>query len=181
MSDEKKVNVYPRYPLINIFIYNGATALHYILGTVGIIMGFKMSPAAYVFGYLYFALAFLQMYVVMPLTVCPNCVYYRMKNGRCISALNVFSRKIAKEGRLEDFPNRAKGIFCHNNIYMASFIVPIIALIPALILNFSVNLLAIFLAVVGLMVLRIFVIFPKVACIHCCAKKECPNAQQMGI
>lgn len=181
MSNEKKVNVYPRYPVSSILIYNGATVLHYVLGAIGIIVGYKMSPAAYVFGYLYIALAFFQMYVLMPLTVCPDCVYYRMKDGRCISALNVLSRKIAKEGKLEDFPNRGKGIFCHNNFYMASFIVPIVALIPALFLNFSVSLLAIFLAVVGLMVLRIFVIFPKVACIYCCAKNECPNAKQMGI
>jgi hypothetical protein len=181
MPDEKKVNVYPRYPISSILIYNGATVLHYVLGTVGIIAGFKVSSAAYVFGYLYFALAFLQMYVLMPRTVCPNCVYYRMEKGRCISALNIFSRKIAPEGKLEDFPNRGKGVFCHNNIYMASFIVPIIALIPALVLNFSAYLLLIFFALVGLMVFRIFVIFPKIACIRCCAKNECPNAKQMGL
>lgn len=181
MTEAKKENVYPRYPLSSIFIYNGATLLHYILGAEGIIVGFQSSSAAYIFGTLYFVLAFMQMYLLMPLTVCPDCVYYRMGNGRCISGLNVFSRKIAKEGKLENFPNRSKGIFCHNNFYMASFIIPIIALVPALIMNFSVHLLIIFLALVGLMVFRVFVMFPKIACIHCCAKNECPNAQSMGI
>jgi hypothetical protein len=64
---------------------------------------------------------------------------------------------------------------------MAAKIFPIIATIPALILNFSWLLLTIFLVVTGLMVYRIFVIFPQVACGHCRAKNICPNAQAMGL
>jgi hypothetical protein len=78
-----------------------------------------------------------QMYVIMPLTVCPNCVYYRMNDARCISGLNVISKRIAKEGDPKDLPKRGEGLFCHNNLYMAALVVPIIAMIPALILNFS--------------------------------------------
>ncbi|MCP5103424.1 MAG: hypothetical protein GY950_08595 [bacterium] len=92
MPAQQKVNVYTRYPLSSVFIYNGVTILHYAAGG------------------LYFLFAVVQMYVIMPLSVCSNCVYYRMKNARCISVL-----------------------------------------------------------------------FPKIACLYCCAKKECPNAQQMGI
>jgi hypothetical protein len=54
-------------------------------------------------------------------------------------------------------------------------------MIPALILNFSLVLLTILLAVVGLLLYRFFVIFPKIACVHCSAKNLCPNAQAMGL
>ncbi len=33
----------------------------------------------------------------------------------------------------------------------------------------------------GLMLFRVFVIFKKVACVHCMAKKRCPNAIAMGL
>jgi hypothetical protein len=95
--------------------------------------------------------------------------------------MNVFSKKIAKQGKLEDFPNRSKGLLSHNKLYMGSLFFPVAAIIPALILNFSSLLLAFFLMVLGLLLYRIFVLFPKIACIYCRAKKECPNAISMGL
>ena len=95
--------------------------------------------------------------------------------------LDVISKKIAKEGDPKDFPKRGEGLFCNNNLYLAALVVPIIAMIPALILNFSFFLLAILLAVVGLLLFRFFVIFPKVACLHCSAKYKCPQAGAMGV
>ena len=180
-ENNEKVKVYARYPVSSVLIYNGTTILHYLLGGLGIILGYNFLRIGYPAGFVYIAFAFIQMYLLMPLMVCPNCVYHRMAKALCPAGLNVFSRKIAKPGNLEDFPNRAKGIFCHNNLYMAAKILPILAIIPALILNFSYLLLAVLLAVIGLLLFRIFVIFPKVACIHCAAKKECPNARSMGL
>jgi hypothetical protein len=95
--------------------------------------------------------------------------------------MNILSKKIAREGDLKDFPNRAKGLFCPNNLYLVSLIVPILAMIPALIINFSVVLLLIFLAGVGLLLFRFFSIFPKVACLHCRAKYNCPQAEAIGV
>ena len=172
---------FARYPVSNIIIYNGVTILHYLLGGLGIILGFDYLKLGYPLGIFYMAFAFMQMYIIMPLAVCPNCVYVRMEKGRCTSGLNVFSRKITKPGNLEDFPDRAKGLFCHNNLYMAAKAIPILAIIVALVLNFSFLLLGILLTVVALLVFRIFVIFPRLACIHCAAKNECPNAQSMGL
>jgi hypothetical protein len=184
MVSEKraKAKLYTRYPLSSVLIYNSATILHFLLGGIGIILGYNFSSwAAYAFGALYLAFAFVEMYVMMPLTVCPNCVYYRMTDSLCISGLNVISKRIAKEGDPKDFPKRAEGLFCNNNLYMAALIFPIIAMIPALILNFSFLLLAIFLIVVGLLLFRFFVIFPQIACLHCRAKYKCPQAEAMGI
>lgn len=175
-----KVQLYTRYPTSSIFIYNGTTVLHFVLGGIGIILGYS-SLIGYILGPLYLAFSFAEMYVHMPLNVCPNCVYYKLDNSTCISGLNVVSRKVAKEGNVKDFPNRAKGLFCSNNLYIASLVIPIIAMIPALILKFSFLVLTILLIVVGLLLFRFLVIFTKIACIHCRAKNVCPQAQSMGL
>jgi hypothetical protein len=95
--------------------------------------------------------------------------------------LNLISRKIAQEGKSEDFVKRAQGLLCHNNLYMVALFLPIAAMLPALIFNFSLALLGLFLAVVGLLLFRFFVIFARVACVHCQAKNMCPNARSMGL
>ena len=72
-------------------------------------------------------------------------------------------------------------MLCHNNLYLAAKIFPLLAMLPGLFLNFSPALLVVFVAVVGLLLLRIFIFFPEVACVHCLAKKICPNARSMGL
>lgn len=188
MSEKPKAELYTRYPLFNVLTYNGVTILHFSLGGIGIILGYAfsfmgtdLSWLGIVLGLLYLVFAFGQMYVLMPLMVCPNCMYYGMADARCISGKNLLSRKIAREGRREDFPKRAQGLFCHNNLYLSSLIVPILIILPALILNFSFLLLAIWAAVVGLLLFRFFFIFTRIACVHCQAKYECPNAERTGV
>ena len=175
-----KTQMYTRYPLSSILIYNGTTITHYVLGGIGIILGYS-SRIGFLLGALYMAFSFAEMYLHMPLKVCPNCVYYSLDNSLCISGLNIVSRKVAKEGKIRDFANRAKGLFCPNKLYIASLVIPIIAMIPALILDFSAPVLAILLIVVGLLVFRFFIIFPKIACVHCRAKNVCPQAQSMKL
>jgi hypothetical protein len=104
-----------------------------------------------------------------------------MKDSRCVSGLNIISRKLAKEGNPEDFSKRAEGLFCYNNIYMAALFFPIVASVPALIINFSFFLLISFLIVIGLLLFRFFVIFPKIACLHCHSKFTCPIGEKIGI
>ncbi len=184
MESEKdtKAKLYSRYPWSSVLIYNGSTILHFLLGGMGIALGYRFSTwVGYTFGGLYVIFSFVEMYVIMPLTVCPNCVYYRAKDSLCVSGLNILSKKIAKEGDLKGFPRRAQGLFCPNNLYLASLIVPIVAIIPALIVNFSVVLLIVFLAVVVLLLFRFFIIFPRIACLHCNAKYMCPQAEAMGV
>jgi hypothetical protein len=175
------MSAYTQYPLSSLVIYNGITALHYALGGFGIMLGYNFSWLAYLLGFVYLLFAFAQMYVLMPLMVCPNCVYTKWENARCISGLNLISRRVAKEGDVKRFAERGEGLLCHNNLYLAAKIIPIVALIPALILHFSPLLLAVFLALMGLLLFRIFVVFPKIACGHCRARNMCPNAQSMGL
>ncbi|HUJ67980.1 MAG TPA: hypothetical protein VLW86_00570 [Syntrophorhabdales bacterium] len=166
----------------SIITYNGSTIVHFLLGGVGIVLSYGNSTrVGYTLGLLYVLLAFSEMYVVMPLAVCPSCVYRRMKGALCIAGLNVLSARVAKERAKKDFPKRAEGLFCANNLYMASLIVPIAAMIPGMIFNFSGLLLLVFLVVAGLLIFRFFIIFPKLACLHCKAKYACPQAGAMGV
>ncbi len=180
-TSKPRAKLYQKYSFIRVFIYESSTILHYLIGGFGLIIGYTFLSLGYLIGVSYIIFAFLQMYVLMPLTVCPNCVYYRMKDSRCVSGLNKISRILAKEGKPEDFSKRADGIFCYNNIYMAALFFPIVASVPALILNFSLYLLIPFLIVIGLLLFRFFVIFPKVACLHCNAKFACPIGEKIGV
>jgi hypothetical protein len=179
---QPKAKLHTRYPLSSIVIYNGSTVVHYLLGGIGIIIGYNFSSwVGYLLAAMYLVFSFVEMYIVMPLTVCPNCVYYKIEDALCISGLNVISKKIAKEGNPENFAKRAEGLFCFNNMYIAALIIPIIAIIPTLFINYSMPLLLIFFALVALLVFRFFVIFTKIACLHCRAKYICPQAGQMGV
>ncbi len=120
-----KPGIYSKYPLSSVLIYNIMTIFHYLLGGAGIILGYH-SWMGDVSGIVYILFAFFQMYVLMPLSVCPNCVYYRMDGSRCTSGMNLVSKKIAREGNLKDFRKRAEGLLCHNNMYMAALFLPII-------------------------------------------------------
>ena len=179
MATRKKPNLYTRYPLANILVYNGTTIAHYILGGIGLMLGYG-SWIGYFLGSLYLAFSFFEMYIHMPLKVCRNCVYFKLENSLCISGLNIVSRRVTKEGRVKDFSNRARGAFCPNNLYIAALVVPIIAMVPAIILKFSVPVLVILLVLVGLLLFRFFVIFSKIACVHCRAQNVCPQAKSMG-
>lgn len=176
-----KAELYTRYPLSSILLYNGMTVLHYLLGALGIVLALGTPLAGYALGGLYLLFALLQMYLIMPLVVCRNCVYYRTEGAHCISGKNLLSRRIANEGRPEDFANRAQGLFCHNNLYLAALVLPLLVMLPALFVNFSFVLLVLSLAVFGLLLLRFFVVFTKVACVHCQAKYDCPNAERTGV
>lgn len=176
--------VFRKYPYEYVLIYNGTTILHFLFGGLGIIIGYsfiKPSWISYLLGFIYLIFAFTQMYLIMPLTVCPNCVYYKMKDSLCTSGLNVVSKKIAKPGVIKHFGDRAKGYLSHNKLYMGALFIPIIVMIPALILNFSILLLLLFLLVLGLLMFRFFVVFQKTACVHCSAKYRCPNAKAMKL
>ena len=176
------VAVYRVYPWSSVALYNGATLLHFGLGTAGLIVAYDRWPAlALALGCAYLAFVLVQMYVLMPLTVCPSCAYRTMSGARCVSALNILSARITGTRPASEFPRRGSGILCHNNLYLGSLIAPIPLMVPGLVVNFAVAGLALLLAVAGLLAFRFFVVFKRTACPHCAAKGRCPNAQSMGI
>ena len=171
--------LHSRYPIWSIITYNGVTILHFSLGGAGLVLGYHYW-LGYFLGIIYLIFSFIEMYFLMPVMVCPNCPYYKLKDSVCISGLNILSRTIAKEGTVKNFADRARGPFCSNNLYIASLAVPIIGIIPALIINFSWVVLLILAVLTGLLLFRFFVIFPKIACVHCRAQNVCPQAKSMG-
>jgi hypothetical protein len=172
-----KPALYTRYPVSSILIYNGITLLHFLLGGTGLILGYS-HRWGYLSGAVYLVFAFGEMYILMPLKVCPDCPYSKLDKSLCISGLNVLSRRLVKAGDIKQFSLRAKGAFCPNNLYLASLGIPILALMPALILNFSFLLLTIWIAVVGLLVFRFLVVFPRLACGHAGLKISVPTLKQ---
>lgn len=181
MTEGEAQTLHKRFPTSSVLLYNGTTEAHFLLGGLALLIGYGWTWYAWALGLGYMAVAYGQMYVMMPLVVCPNCVYYRLEDGMCVSGLNRLSRRIAEEGDLEEFPKRAGGPLSHNKFYMGSLIFPIVAVLPALALDFSWLLLAMWATVLGLMLFRVFYVFRKVACVHCMAKHRCPNAKSMGL
>jgi hypothetical protein len=180
--DTSSLKVYKHYPLASIVVYNGMTLAHYGLGAAGVVVGYARWPAfGWAAGLIYLVFALAQMYVLMPLVVCPSCIYRRIEGARCVSAMNLISARIAPLADPAGFPSRAGGVLCHNKLYMASLIAPLLIVVPALVIAFSWPLLVIFLAVAALFAVRLFIVFPRVACGHCAAKGRCPNAKAMGI
>ena len=181
MSSEKPKDIlYAKYPLYRVILYKGTTITHFILGGLGIMVGYN-SLAGYLIGIVYLLFSFTQMYVLMPLTVCPSCIYHKMDDSLCISALNIISKKLVQERELKEFPERARGLFCHNNLYLLALVFPIVVIIPAVVLRFSFTLVVILIIMVFLLIFRFFFIFTRIACNHCASKYGCPNAKSMGI
>jgi hypothetical protein len=171
---------YTRYPTWAVALYDGLTVLHFLLGGLVLWIAYPR-PFGFVLGLGYTVFAFFEMFVLMPLTVCPACVYYRIEGSLCVSGLNRWSRLIAAQRDSSRFRERAKGVFCSNNLYLVALGFPIVAAIPGAVLPFDPVALAIVLALAALLAFRFFVVFPRVACVHCRAKHVCPNARSMGL
>ncbi|MFC2157418.1 hypothetical protein ACFLT9_06235 [Acidobacteriota bacterium] len=181
MTSRTKAKLYKKYPISSILIYNGVTVVHFLLGGWGLWSGYGFTDLALAFSISYMVFAFVEMYVLMPLVVCPRCPYVKMEDSVCISGLNLVSKRITQSGDIKEFAKRGEGLFCPNNLYIASLAVPIMALIPALILDFSFFTLLILVGLISLLIFRFFVIFPKISCVHCYAKFKCPQAGAMGV
>jgi hypothetical protein len=164
----------------SVLAYNGLAIVHFLAGGVGFALGYPFW-VGYLLGSACLLSALVEMYAIMPLKVCPNCPYYRMGNSRCVSGLNVLSRGLARKGDVKDFSNRARGLLCPNNLYLAGLVLPIIGLVPALVISFGYAVLALLVAIVAMLAIRFFIIFPRVACGHCRARSICPNARSMGL
>lgn len=77
MTETNQPELHTRYPIMSILTYNGATIVHYFLGSWGILIGYNFTTAAINISAVYFLFSFIQMHVLMPLMVGPTCVYYR--------------------------------------------------------------------------------------------------------
>jgi len=172
--------LYTRYPVWSVALYDGLTSGHFLLGGVALFFAYPL-PIGLPLSVAYVLFAFVEMFVLMPLVVCPSCVYYRLEGSLCISGMNRWSRRIARPRDASRFGERAIGLLCANNLYLTALAFPIVAVIPGLAVSFSWWVLAALLALIALLVFRFLVVFTHVACVHCRAKNVCPNARSMGL
>jgi hypothetical protein len=177
-----KAKLYDKYPVSSLFIYNGSTILHFLIGGLILMNLFRLiGITGIIIAIVYMLLSFLEMYVLMPLQVCNNCVYFRSQKSVCISGLNLIAKAIAKPGNPLNFPNRARGFVCPNNLYIISLVFPIVVGAIILFLKFNLLLLIMELSLIVLLMTRFFYIIPTLACLHCQSKFVCPQAGQMGV
>jgi hypothetical protein len=177
-----KAALYNRYPISSILVYNLTTIIHFAVG--GLIIGYPkviFGNLGIYFGGFYFALSFVNMYIIMPFQVCKNCVYYKIENGLCISGLNVVSKKLFKAPPAQNLSQRAQGLLCPNKMYIASLVFPILCGIALLIYKFTTTLMLLELFLFAFLIIRFFYIIPQLACVHCRSKFVCPQAGQMGV
>jgi hypothetical protein len=177
-----KAELYDRYPISSVLIYNSTTIIHFLIG--GLIIGYSktiFNDIGSYLGLLYIALSMIQMYILMPFQVCKNCVYYKIENSLCISGLNVVSKTLVKPSPAQNLSKRAQGLLCPNNLYIASLVFPILCAVPLLINKFSTTLLLLELFLFTFLIIRFFYIIPQLACVHCRSKFVCPQAGQMGV
>jgi len=180
MPRKRSLPAFTRYPPKNILLFNSLTILYYLLGGIGLMIAYE-NWWGFWLGALYFLFAFSQMYLVLPLIVCPSCIYTRIENALCMSGLNTLSQRLAPRGRSQDFQKRRKGLLCHTNLYLAAFLIPILGIAPGLFISFSFGLFLIILALIVLVGVFFLVIYPKNSCGFCRAKEICPNAKAMRI
>jgi len=177
-----KAELYNRYPLSSVFIYNASTVLHFTVGGLLLCATNKFFGIwGIAIGLIYILFAHFEMYIMMPLQVCKNCAYFMLDGGLCISGLNMIAKKIARLGNPSDFPKRAEGFLCPNNIYILNLVLPILCGIPILIFSFSYFLLSLEIFLFSLLAARFVFIIPTLACMHCLSKFVCPQAGQMGV
>ncbi len=177
-----KATLYKKYPLRSVVVYNGSTVLHFLLGSVIIsLSGSFLGGSGFIFAAAYCAGALIQMYLFMPALVCRNCVYFRLDGSRCVSGLNILAKRFLKEGTTTDFPKRAQGVLCPNNLYIGCLVFPLLCGAPIMVFHFSIAALVLETGLFLLLIARFFYIIPKHACVHCLSKFICPQAGQMGV
>jgi hypothetical protein len=67
-------------------------------------------------GSVYLVFALVEMYLLMPLKVCPDCPYYSLENSLCISGLNVVSRKLTRGGNIIKYVRTVLWVIDHRHL-----------------------------------------------------------------
>lgn len=168
-----------RYPLWRVLGLNALTITHYAVGCAAVALAYPSFPLLGLpLAAAYLVYALVQLYVLMPLVVCPGCVYRTIRDGRCATGLNVLSARLGPpETAATGFDERARGALCQSSLCLWSLILPVPLALPGLVLWFSWAALALALTVAGLAVVRLVVISRRAVCSHCLARRWCPAAR----
>lgn len=170
------------YPLWRVLLTNGLTVGHYVVGASAIVVAYPHHPVlGCPIGLAYFVYATVQLYVLMPLVVCPGCVYRTIRGGRCPSGLNLISARLSRAAAptagTAGFEARNQGALCQSSLCLWSLVAPLPIALPGLVLFFSWTGLAVWLAVAVLAAVRVGGFYRLVVCSHCLARRWCPVAR----
>lgn len=170
---------FKRYPLWRVLGLNGLTLGHYALGCAAILVVYRSYPIlGWPIGLAYLVFAVVQLYVLMPLVVCPGCVYRTVRDGRCASGLNLVSARLCPpSARANEFEERTSGALCQSSLCLWSWVLPVPLALPALAVSFSWLGLTLTATVAVLALVRVTVVERLVVCSHCLARRWCPVAR----
>jgi hypothetical protein len=167
-----------RFPLWQVGALNGLTAAQYLVGCAAIVLAYRRFPIVGLpvgLAYLVFAVA--QHYVLMPLTVCPGCVYRAVRDGRCPSGLNVVSALLCEgSATAGEFQQRTRGALCSSWLAQASWLAPLPLVVPGLVLFFSATA-ALLAALVAVLALVRRLVVRTAVCPRCLARRWCPEGR----
>jgi hypothetical protein len=169
------------YPSSYIFLYNSSTILHFFLGAFALVIGYDFLWFKYLFGLFFLLFAFINMYIIMPLVVCPHCPYFSLEKSLCVSGLNIIANLITTKGNVKCFVKRNEGLVSHNNLIKLSLYLPFILILPAFFINLSIGLIIISFLLIGSIAFRLIYLIPVISCGHCRVKAQCPNAKKLKI
>jgi hypothetical protein len=165
-----------RYPLWRVLCLNGLTVAHYFLGCAAILLAYRSYPVlGWPLGLGYLVFAFVQLYVLMPLVVCPGCVYRSVRDGRCPSGLNLISARLCPPSASAiEFRQRTHGALCQSSLCLWSWVLPVPLALPGLALSFSWLAATLTATVAALAVIRLALVTKRAVCSHCLARRWCP-------
>jgi hypothetical protein len=171
-----EARAFRRYPLWRVLCLNGLTVLDYVVGCAAILLAYRSYPIVGLpVGLAYLVFAVVQLYVLMPLVVCPGCVYRTVVNGRCPSGLNLISARLCPPSpNALEFRERAHGALCQNSLCLWSLVLPVPLALPGVILSFSWLAVVLTATVAVLAVLRLSKVGRRAVCAHCLARRWCP-------
>ena len=155
---------------------NALTLGHYVVGCAAVLAAYRSYPVlGWPIGLAYLVFAVVQFYVLMPVIVCPGCVYRTMRGGRCASGLNLLSARLCPPSPPPGgFAERGSGAVCQNSLCLWSWILPVPLAVPGLVLSFSWLALALTATVAAFAAARLIVVERLAVCPHCLARRWCP-------
>ncbi|MBN1799138.1 MAG: hypothetical protein JW822_11205 [Spirochaetales bacterium] len=142
-------------------------------------MGYDFLWFRYLFGLFYLLFAFVHAYIILPLVICPHCPYFTLENARCMSGLNIISVMITTKGTGKNFKTRAKGFSSYDSFFWFSMVLPFPLVLPAFIINFSIQLVIACVLLSASLAFRLFYIIPNISCAHCKAKTKCSHYKKI--
>ena len=167
-----------RFALWRVLSLDGLAVLHYTAGCLAILAAYRGHPVlAWPLGLTYLVFATVQLFVLMPLVVCPGCVYRTIRDGRCPSGLNLISARLCPPSpNALEFRERSHGALCQSKLTWWSWIAPLPLALPGLALSFSWTAAAPTALVVALIAIRRLA-SRRAVCPHCLAHRWCPASR----